>query len=537
MKKRTWKKFLCTALAAAILATAAAGCGKSAGSSSAAGSASASGAASAGQKATSLTIGISADPSTLEPMIQSGQSVRLIKMCMYRGLLAYESDGKIGDEIAESYDVAKDNVTYTFHLRKNAKFHNGSDITAEDVKFSIERIMDPKVGATFRQDFENMVDHVKVVDTKTVQIVLKQPCASFLDYLTLPESVIVSKSWCNAHNNDLNSNPMGSGPYQFVSWDKGRQITLKAFKSFYKTGKPETENLTFSTITDNTTRTNALTTGDADLIDYVSAKDAITLEKNKDYTVDVSEGPFMCLQINCTKGPLANAKVRQAIAYAVNRKGVIDTAFMGRGTALFGFPTLKGQNGYDGKYDNYFSYDPAKAKELLKEAGYANGFSVKILATSTYEFHKQTALVVQDSLKAVGINAQVELPDWSTRIDRSNKGDYDILVSGTAGNIVDMDWCTNYFQSGETRMNSAPGFADKKVDSLLKEGRETLDTTKRAEIYDQLRKEILDQSPFVFINYREQIFARSAKVKGFVNLPGILTYNSGITIEDTYKTE
>lgn len=531
MKSKLWVKLAAGVLSAAMVISMG-GCGSSTSSGTASGAGSS---APAANKADSLTIGLSADPSTLEPMVQSGQAVRLIKMCMYRGLLAYESDGSIGDEIAESYEVADDNVTYTFHIRPNAKFQDGSDITAEDVKFSFERQLDASVSATFRSDFANMLDHIDVVDAKTVKFVLKQPCAPFIDYLTLPEAVIVSKAWCNSHNNDLNANPMGSGPYTLGSWDKGRQITLKAFDGFYKAGKPETKELDFVVTTDNTTRVNSLKSGEADLIDYVGANDATALEKDSNYTVDVSEGPFMCLQINCTKGPLANPKVREAIAYAVNRQGVIDTAFMGRGTAMYGFPTIDGQNGYDGKYDNYFQYNPDKAKELLKEAGYPNGFDVKILSTSTYDFHKQTALVVQDSLKAIGINAEVELPDWSTRIQRSNTGDYDILVSGTAGNIVDMDWCTNYFQSGDTRMNSAPGFNDATVDSLLKQGRETLDATKRAAIYDQLRERILELSPFVFINYREQIFATSADVKGFVNLPGILTYNSGITLEDTYK--
>lgn len=491
-------------------------------------------AAAEAKRAAELYVGLSADPSTLEPMVQSGQAVRLIKMCIYRGLVAYQADGKIGMELASSYDVADDNKTYTFKIRDGAKFHDGSDVTAEDVKFSIERILDEKVGATFRLDFLSMIDRVEAVDAKTVRIVLKEPCAPFLDYLTLPESVVVSKAWCEKYGNDLNAHPMGAGPYVFDSWDKGREVTVKAFKDFYKPGKPESPAIVFVVTPDDTTRVNALRTREVDLIDYVPAKEVDTLERDKKFTVDISEAPFMCLQINCNEGPLADPRVRQAIAYAVDRRGVIDAAFMGRGTEIFGFPSRVGQNGYDGKFDNYFSFSQDKAKALLKEAGYESGLKVKILATSTYDMHKQTAIVVQDSLKKIGIDAAVDLPDWSTRIERSNVGDYEILVSGTAGNIVDMDWCTNYFASGPTRMNSAPGFADAQVDEFLATGRSTLDPAKRAEIYDNLRKRILDLSPFVFINFREQCFARGADVEGFTNLDGILTYNSGITLENTY---
>jgi glutathione transport system substrate-binding protein len=488
-------------------------------------------------KAAELIVGISADPSTLDPMLQSGQATRLIKMNLYRGLVAYQVDGKIGMEIADSYQVAADNITYTFKIKPNAKFHDGSDITATDVKFSLERILDEKVGATFRADFLKVLDYCEAVDSKTVKIVLKEPCAPFIDYLTLPESVIVSKAWCESHNNDLNAHPMGSGPYKFGSWDRGRELVVNAFDGFYKPGKPQSKSIRFIIAPDDTTRANALRTGEVDLIDYVPPKEVVSLLKHQAISVDISEAPFMCLQFNTKDGPLSSPLVRRAIAFAVDRRAVIDAAFLGRGTPIFGFPTRVGQNNYDGKYENFFSHDLQKARQLLAEAGYPDGFPVKILATSTYDMHKQTAIVVQDSLKKIGIAAQVELPDWSTRIERSNRGDYEILVSGTAGNIVDMDWCTNYFASGKPRMNSSAWFADDEVDALLRQGRVTLAGQQREVIYDKLRARLLELSPFVFINYREQVFARGNYVQGFTNLDGVLTYNSGIALENTYAAK
>lgn len=480
-----------------------------------------------------LRIGISLEPSTMDPHIQSGIATRVIKQNLYRGLLAYEVDGKIGYEIGESYAVSKDGLSFTFKIRPNATFHDGKAVTAEDVKFSIERIMDPKTSATFGADFRNVVDHCEVVSAKTIKIVLKAPCAPFLDYLALPESAIVSKSWTESHNNDLDANPMGSGPYKFVKWMKGRELDLVAANGFYKPGKPATKNLRFIFYTDSTTRSNALRSGEVDLIDYVPSNDVIAFLKEPGIAVDISEAPFMMIQFNCKAGSVfADPRVRKAVAYAVDRQAVIDTAFMGRGTQLFGFPTRKGQNGYDGKYDHYFSYNPEKAKALLAEAGYPNGFSCKMLSTSTYEMHKQTALVIQDSLKKIGITVDVELPDWATRIDRTNKGQYEFLITGTTGNIVDMDWCTNYFAGGEPRLNSSAWFQDAEIERLLAEGRSTFDPAKRAAIYDKFRQRALDLSPFVYINYREQCFARSDKVKNFKNLDGILTFQSGISLEN-----
>ncbi len=488
-------------------------------------------------KATSIkeeiVVGLSAEPSTMDPHIQSGQATRVIKQNLYRGLVAFQADEQIDMELAESIEVGDDNITYHVKLRDDVKFHDGSDVTAEDVKFSMERIMDEKTGATFGNDFKLVVDKVEVINEKELNIILKAPTAPFMEMLALPESVIVSKAWTESHDNDLHSNPMGNGPYTYDSWEKGREIKIEAFKDFYKEGKPETESIRFVFIPDETTRSNALRTGEVDLIDYVPSNEVIAFENESDIKVDISEAPFMMLQFNTTEGPLSDHRVRQAIAYAVDREGVINTAFMGRGTPIYGFPTIVGQNNYDGKYDNYFKKDLDKAKELLKEAGYPDGFKTKILSTSTYDMHEDTALVVQDSLKAIGIDAEVELPDWSTRIDRSNVGDYEILVSGTAGNIVDMDWATNYFASGETRMNSSPGFSDPKIDELLELGRTTLDEKEREKIYDEFRERALEQSNFVYINFREQAFARKDYVDGFKNLDGILTYCSGITLENT----
>ena len=548
MRKRNGRKMTLLLAAAAMAAMlAACGQGKTESKSSAAPSSGETAAASeaagteaaqevTGNKKDLLNVGISAEPATLDPHLQSGQATRLIKQQIYRGLMTYTPESAIETDVADSYEVSDDGLIYTFKL-KSAKFHDGTDVTAEDVKFSIDRVMDESVAATFGSDFRSIVSKVEAPDAQTVTITLKQPCAPFLEYLCLPEASIVSKAFCEANNNDLSITAMGCGPYAFKGWEKGLSISVSAASGWYGNAVA-TPNIDFYFYTDETTRANALRTGEVDIIDYVPSKEAIAFEKTKDANVQVSVAPFMCLQINSKEGsPLGNPKVRQAIAYAVNRDDVINAAFMGRGEPIYGFPTIVGQNGYDGKYDNYFSYDPEKAKALLAEAGYPDGFSCKLLSSSTYAMHEQTAVCVQSSLEKIGIKVELELPDWATRIERSNVGDYDMMVSGTTGNIVDMDWTTNYYKSGDVRMNSCPGFADEKIDELLEKGKTTLDEKERAVIYDQFRERALELSPFVFINFREQVFATGKNVQGFQNLDGILTYLSGITLQDTYVTE
>lgn len=419
MKKRSLKKValtLAAALAASAVLTACSS--KTGGSDTQPASAEAGGATGTegtageegGSKKDTLNVGISAEPATLDPHLQSGQATRLIKQQIYRGLMTYTADSSIETDVADSYTVSDDGLTYTF-LLKDATFHDGSPVTAEDVKFSIERVMDESVAATFGSDFRSVVDHVNAPDEKTVEIVLKQPCAPFLEYLCLPEAAVVSKAFCEANNNDLSTVAMGCGPYSFGGWENGLSISVTKYDGWY--GTPvQTPNIDFYFYTDETTRANALRTGEVDIIDYVPSKEVIAFEGAGDANVDVSVAPFMCLQINCTEGsPLADPKVRQAISYAIKRDDVINAAFMGRGEPIFGFPTIVGQNGYDGKYDNYFSYDPEKAKELLAEAGYPDGFSCKLLSSSTYAMHEQTAVCVQSSLAEIGIKVELELPD------------------------------------------------------------------------------------------------------------------------------
>ena len=484
-----------------------------------------------------LLIGTSVEPATLDPHIHSNVSTRFLLQNVYRGLVGYNLDGEIECEVADHYTVSDDSLTYTFVLKDGVTFHDGSPVTAEDVKYSFDRIMADDSTATYKSYFTDCGVTVNVVDEKTVEFVLPEPCAPFLEYLSLPESAIISKAWMEA-GNDIATSAMGCGPYQFVSWDRGLQIDVEGYDGYYKEGLPKTKNVSFIFYLDETTRNNALLSGEVDLIDYVSATGVTQFEGNSDVTVYSRQGAFMMLEFNCEEGsPFADYRVRQAVAYAINREAVIETAFNGRGTPLYGFPTIKGQQGYNGEFDNYFSRDLDKAKELLAEAGYADGFECSILATSDYSFHEQTALVVADALSEIGITVTADLPDWATRIERSNTGDYDMIVCGTIGKILDMDWASIFYQSGPVRMDASPYFADDEIDRLLYEGRTTLDEDARNEIYQQFRERALELSPLVFICYREQAFVSGNYVENFDFLSGVLSQQAGICLEQVVVNE
>jgi peptide/nickel transport system substrate-binding protein len=474
-----------------------------------------------------LKVGLLGEPSSLEPAVNSGSFQRTVKLLVYRGLYNYAKDGQPAPALAESYQVSDDHRSYTFKLR-TASFQNGDPVTADDVKFTFERILNEKTGATFRAQL-SVIDAIEAVDPSTVKFTLKEPVAPFLHYVALPESVIVSKKYTQ-DKGDLAATAMGAGPYVFKEWKKGQSITLEKFDKYYEAGTPKTPTIRFSFLADDSARVNALKAGDVDIIESLPWNVTSSIESDPNLQVVKAPGPFMGLIFNSNSKPFADPRVRQAVGYAIDRQAVIDTAFNGRGYPIWGMAMPQSSIAYDAKFDNYFKYDVAKAKALLAEAGYPDGFKARMLSTSQFAFHQQTAVVVKAELAKIGIDLELDLPDWATRLQKNGKGDYDMLVVGTAGDINDPDFISDYYQSGDIRLNNSPGFTDARIDELLKAGRAELDDAKRKTIYTEIQQRALDQSPLVFLMWREQSLGASKKATGFSNLPYGLTFQWGLTL-------
>jgi glutathione transport system substrate-binding protein len=243
----------------------------------------------------------------------------------------------------------------------------------------------------------------------------------------------------------------------------------------------------------------------------------------------------MGLQFNTKFEPFSKPEVRQAIAYAVDRSVIINTAFNGLGTPIYGLAIPKGYMGYSDDKTNYFSHDVEKAKELMKKAGYPNGFEARLLASSQYSFHQNTAIALQSELAKIGIKVTLELPDWASRMAKATTGDYDFTVLGSLGEITDADWLSNYYYGGDklVRTNNSPYFNDLQINELLDKGRATVDKGEREKIYGAFVDRALELSPLVYFMWREQDYAVRKGVTGFTNMPGFLTFQSGFSIEDT----
>ena len=351
-----------------------------------------------------LIYGLSTEPPDLDPHVNSGASAGTVKMAVYEGLVKYGHGGAIVPALAERWGLVGQNQ-YVFHLRKGVRFHNGDPLTAEDVKFSLERILDPKTGGQLRGPF-SVIKAVEVMDPTTVKVVLAQPFSPFLAYLAMPYGAVADKKFAQGGAN-LRSTMMGTGPFKFVSWEPGQRVRVVRNEDYWDKGKPYLDAIAFVPFADDQTRLTALRAGDIMLMDFVPQEQMNSIAHEKPLTLYADVGIFMCIIFNPQRKPYDDPRVRQAIAYAIDRDAVVKTIFDGRGTPITGDVIPKPWWAHHGAVEGKYTFNVEKARALLREAGYPNGVRITLLAPITYSLHTRTAQVVQASLAKAGIQVQL----------------------------------------------------------------------------------------------------------------------------------
>lgn len=471
-----------------------------------------------------LKFGLSTFPPTLKPFDNTGGAANTVKLMLYRGLMGYDAKGTLMPEVAESVEWSTP-TTAVFKLRANAMFHDGSPVTAADVVYSLNEITKQGSTAYLKSDLK-IISAVEAVDAKTVKITLNTPSAIFLDLMASYCCPIISSK-------STDSAIIGAGPFTMKGSEKGVYIEVARFKDFYLADQPNVDGIRFIAYADENLRYAALEAGDVDLIEYLPWTQFNAVEASKTLKMKTTLGPFMFLLFNVTEGPFANAKVRQAVGYAIERQDVVDAAFAGRGEPLYGFPNPQGSPFDLADPAHEWRFDVEKAKALLTEAGYPNGFDCRLLATATYGMHQDTASVVQAYLAAIGINATLDLPDWGTRVNAGKEGKYNIAVHGTSGNFNDPDALWSLLYSGNPSYLQSFGFKSARIDGLLEQGRNEVDPAKRKTIYQQLVVAYYEEVPQVPLNWRIQAYAMKASVEGFEQLPGFLSGSSAYALDET----
>lgn len=470
-----------------------------------------------------LTFGLSSYPPSIEPFANTGTAAATIKLMIYRGLLSYGPDGALRGELAESWGP-EGNSAWVFTLR-DATFHNGERVTSADVKWTIEQIAAEGSTAFFRNEMQAVVA-VETPDERTVRIVTDGPNVTIPRLMASYHLPILSRA-------SDPEEPVGVGPFVLVEQERGVALELEAFPGFYKPGLPKLQRIRAVAYRDENLRVAALQAGDVDLIEYVPWQSMEAIAGDSSLALDTVDGPFMYLVFNGTRPPFDDARVRRAVAHAIRREDIVQAAFFGRGSPLEQLPIAPGSEFFNPDFEGAWHYDPELSKQLLAEAG-ASNITCSLLSTAQYGMHKDTAEVVQQHLLAVGINAQLNLPDWATRVSLGNNGQYDLAVMGTAADSNDPDGLSNFLDGRlSPSYVRSHGLRIERLSELLQAGRVEFDTAKRQEIYREMEAVAIEEAPIVGLSWRSQGYAMRREVSGFTNLPGALTFYSGVTFEET----
>ena len=378
----------------------------------------------------SLTIAQAVEPPGLDPTTATSAAIpRVVYSNVVEGLVKIDRSGKIITALAKDYKISNDGKEYTFFLKKGVTFHDGKPFDAEDVKFTFGRLMDAQKTGTVHPEYYKEIDSVETVDSHTVKIKLKNVNSMFLFNLARPDSIIVNSQTVDK----LKTAPIGTGPFKFNEWVRGSTLTLSRFEGYHEKGIPYLDKVTFKFIGDPSAQIASLKAGDVDVIAYdVSPENALLLEKDPRFKVlNGYTTTEVILSTNNARKPFDDVRVRRAMAYAIDRKALIEGAMSGYGVPIGSH--MDPGNAYYVDLTSVYPYNPQKAKDLLKEAGYPDGFEAVIKLPERYAYAKRSGEIIADMFSQVGIRLKIELIEWGQWIDRVFKNaDFDLTVIGHA---------------------------------------------------------------------------------------------------------
>jgi peptide/nickel transport system substrate-binding protein len=478
------------------------------------------------QPAGTLVVGLVAEPVNLDPAQVTDFNSNRVGRRIVEPLVTFaEETTQIVPGLAESWTVSPDGLQYTFKLRKGVKFHDGTPFNAAAAKFSIERQINPEHPANklgkypFANYFFGNVKAIEAMDENTVRFVLKEPRASFLVVMAAAAASMVSPTAATKAGVDFALAPVGTGPFRYGSWARGQSVVLEKFPDYWK-GAVKFDRVVYRPIVEDQARLTELLTGTIDLIVGVPPDFVTQLEGSPKANLLKQVGAHVWyLGINNTKKPLDDKRVRQALNYAVNKDAIVKDVLKGTGAVSRG-PVLPGTWGADPNLPAY-AYDPAKAKKLLAEAGYPNGFSTTMWVPesgSGMQSPVAMAVVMQSNLRAVGVNVTLQTMEWGAYIAKLRTKEQDLFALSWAAGSEDPDMVMYpLFHSSQWTPNgpNRAMYKNEKFDTLLAEARHVTDQAKRAALYREAQRILVEDAPWVFVDHEIQIAATSKRVQGF----------------------
>jgi peptide/nickel transport system substrate-binding protein len=464
-----------------------------------------------------LVVGQIAEPKSMDPHAVTAVNDFRILVNLYDGLVRYKSGTlEVEPALAESWDISEDGRTYTFKLREDVSFHDGTPFNAEAVKFNFDRMLKEDhphhdTGPFPLAFFFEAVEATEVVDEHTVRFRLSEPYAPFLSNLAYPTGLLVSPAAVEEHEADYGRNPSGTGPFVFRVWESGRQVAIERNDDYWD-GAPPLRGVVFRPITDPNARVSEMLSGGIDLMVEVPPTNVQTFAEDPNFKMHKQVGPHLWfLILNTREEPFDDQRMRQAVNYAI-----------GPTPAAFAWA-------YNEKLEPY-PHDPEKARALIEEAGYGDGTEVTFFVTeggSGMLDPVAMGTAIQANLAEVGIDAKIETYEWNTFLGLVNPG-----LEGKA-DMAEMSWMTNdpdtlpYLTLRTDAFPKSGGFnsgyySNPEVDRLLEQARRTTDQAARARLYKEMQKIVHEDAPWAFVASWKQNAVATANVQNFRLEPSFL---------------
>jgi peptide/nickel transport system substrate-binding protein len=497
-----------------------------------------------------FVIGYLGDATSLNPVIATDGQSYIAEWPIFDSLV--ELDEKLGVKplLAESWEVSRDGLTYTFKLKKGVKWHDGKPFTAKDVAFTFYSVLDPKVTTPHRGYFDALVGFpeltnkdnpkkpeelaqkpIEVIDDHTIRFRLRYPYGAFLAVLVNPRAGIVPEHVLRGQDlntAEFNRKPIGTGPFRFVEWKRGERLVLEANPD-YHAGRPALDRLIYRVIPDAVVLLQELRAGGVDFIERPPLTEVGRLKQTPGLKVITADNTlYTYFGFRQDLAPFDDLNVRRALYHAIDVPAIVREVLQGYGVVATG-QFAPSSWAFDPSVKPY-PYDPNRAKALFAEAGWKPGpdgvlmkdgkrLSFSLRHDQADQTVKDTAIIIQEFLKKVGVEARIEPLDWPTFVKKLFASDFEGIVVGWT-NFHDPDpFAYSIWHSGQWKARNFAHYKNPRADAALEAGRRTADQAERKKHYAEFSKILMEDAPYVFLYYQQQVYVTRQAYDGFVPVP------------------
>ncbi|MBU6485745.1 MAG: glutathione ABC transporter substrate-binding protein GsiB [Betaproteobacteria bacterium] len=463
---------------------------------------------------------------TTDPYDANDTLSQAMAKSFYEGLFGFDKDMKLVPVLADSYAVSKDGLTYTIKLKRGIKFQDGTDFNAEAVKVNFDRVSNP-ANHLKRYALYSVIARTDAVDTDTVRITLKEPFSAFINDLAHPAGVMISPAALEKWGSKgIAFHPVGTGPFKFVEWKQPDYLKVAKWNGYWRKGYPKVDTITWRSVVDNNSRAALMQTGEAQFTFPVPYELAGVLKSKPG--IEVVAAPSIVLRylsMNTLQKPFDNPKVREAINYAINKQALAKVAFSGYAAPADG--VVPDAVEYAVKLGPW-PYDVAKAKKLLAEAGYPNGFETELWSAYNYSTPQKVCEFLQQQLQQVGIRTKITLLEAGQRVEKVESwqdpktAPVRLYYVGWSTSTGEADWALRPLLYGDswppTSFNTAY-YRNARVDADIKGALATTDKAQKAKLYRDAQERIWKDAPWAPLVTEQLLSAHSKKLSGVYVMP------------------